>query len=185
MQTPFRNAKSVTKIAQRGTPKTRGRPRLYPTNAARQADYRRRQRTPVYHRRASVEWETPHDFFATLDAEFHFTLDVAASAINTKCVRFYTRGQDGLHLPWEGVCWCNPPFGPEISRFMVKAAQSARAGATVVCLVPSRTDTRWWHTWVAPYAEIRFVSGRLKFSEARHNATFPCAVVIFRPPATP
>lgn len=182
LQTTFRNTKPVTKTPQRDRQKPRGRPRLYRTNATRQAAYRRRQRTPVYHRSVTVEWETPSAFFATLDAEFHFTIAVAASATNAKCARFYTRAQDGLQQPWEGVCWCNPPFGREIPRFMEKAAQSARDGATVVCLVPARTDTRWWHQWVLPYGEIRFVAGRLKFSDARHNATFPCAVVIYRSP---
>ena len=108
----FRNAQSVTKIPQSGRQQPRGRPRLYPTNAARQASYRRRQRTPVYHRSTSVEWETPADLFAQLDAEFHFTLDVAASVTNAKCARYYTRAQDALQQPWEGICWCNPPYGP-------------------------------------------------------------------------
>jgi phage N-6-adenine-methyltransferase len=153
----------------------------YPSNAARQAAYRQRKRTKVYLRHGSVEWETPRDFFDALHAEFHFTLDVCATARNAKCPQFYSRADDGLRQPWTGTCWMNPPYGRGIDAWIHKAYESAHAGVTVVCLIPARTDTRWWHTWVAPYAEIRFVPGRLKFSGSPHSAPFPCAVVIFRP----
>ena len=63
---------------------------------------------------------------------------------------------------------------------------ASRRGATVVCLVPSRTDTAWWHdTVIAGGAEVRFVRGRLRFVGAEHPAPFPSAVVIFRPPSSP
>ena len=126
------------------------------------------------------EWETPRAFFAALDAEFHFETDVCATAGNAKCDHFYTAEQDGLAQEWRGTCWCNPPYGRHISRWIRKAHESAQRGATVACLVPARTDTDWWHRYCLR-AEVRFVRGRLKFSGARHNAPFPCAVVVFRP----
>jgi hypothetical protein len=73
----------------------------------------------------------------------------------------------------------NPPYGRTIARWMAKAVESAAAGATVVCLVPARTDTAWWHDY-AVKGEIRFLRGRLKFGGAQHSAPFPSAVVIFR-----
>lgn len=57
----------------------------------------------------SEMWETPQDFFDSLDDEFHFTLDVCATRENAKCARFYTKEANGLHQPWDGVVWCNPP----------------------------------------------------------------------------
>ena len=75
----------------------------------------------------------------------------------------------------------NPPYGREIERWMKKAAQSARDGALVVCLVPARTDTRWWHKY-ATLGEIRYLRGRLKFGNAKNSAPFPTAIVIFRRP---
>lgn len=72
----------------------------------------------------------------------------------------------------------NPPYGREIGKWMKKAYESAQAGALVVCLVPSRTDTRWWHDY-AMKGEIHFIKGRLKFGNAKTNAPFPSAVVIF------
>ena len=73
----------------------------------------------------------------------------------------------------------NPPFGAEIPKWMAKAWDAASKGATVVCLVPARVDTRWWHTY-AEAGEYRFVRGRIRFVGARYNAPFPCAVVVFR-----
>ena len=122
-------------------------------------------------------WETPQSFFDELNREFHFETDVCALPENAKCDKFYTPDQDGLKQDWSGVCWCNPPYGRQIGKWVEKAAKS---NATVVMLLPARTDTKWFHDWILPFAEIRFVKGRLKFGKAAHNAPFPCMVVIFR-----
>lgn len=127
----------------------------------------------------SCEWETPVDFFGKLDSEFGFDLDVCATPENAKCARYYTKEDDGLEKEWTGVCWMNPPYGREIGEWMKKAYASAQSGATVVCLVPARTDTGWWHDY-AMRGEVRFVRGRLKFNGLNCNAPFPSAVVIFR-----
>ena len=108
-------------------------------------------------------WETPQDFFDGLDTEFCFELDVCALPENAKCDKYYSPDDDGLAQPWEGVCWCNPPYGRRIGAWVAKAAQSAADGATVVMLLPARTDTRWFHGYIYGKAEIRFLRGRLKF----------------------
>jgi len=126
-------------------------------------------------------WATPRDFYAQLDQEFGFSLDVCALPENAKCARYYTPEDDGLSQSWNGVCWMNPPYGREIGGWVEKAFSSALNGATVVCLLPARTDTRWWHSWVMLADEIRFIRGRLKFGESRNSAPFPSAVVVFRP----
>jgi phage N-6-adenine-methyltransferase len=130
---------------------------------------------------ATDEWETPRFLFDGLDAEFGFDLDVSANHINAKCKRYFTRTEDGLRQKWEGVCWMNPPYGRDIERWMQKAFESASAGALVVCLVPVRTDTRWWHKF-AMRGEIRYLRGRLRFGGSKNSAPFPSALVIFRPP---
>ena len=128
---------------------------------------------------ASNEWTTPADLFAGLDAEFHFDLDVASTDDNALCERHYTQEQDGLSQPWDGSVWCNPPYGREIGKWMRKAAESNGGGVTV-CLVPARTDTRWWHEWIVGKAtEIRFVRGRLKFGGSDSGAPFPSAIVVY------
>jgi len=129
-------------------------------------------------------WATPDDFYSRLDQEFRFHTDVCAVRENAKCARYFTPEMDGLAQEWRGVCWCNPPYGREIGKWVRKAYESAQDGATVVCLIPSRTDTRWWHEYVMKASEIRYVRGRLKFSGYPHNAPFPCAVVVFRPQPT-
>jgi site-specific DNA-methyltransferase (adenine-specific) len=131
---------------------------------------------------ATVEWETPQPFFDVLDAEFGFTLDVCASIENAKCARYFTEAIDGLAQDWSGeICWMNPPYGPAIPAWMKKAYESSLEGATVVCLVPSRTDTRWWHDYAEKASERRFVKGRLKFGGATDSAPFPSVVIVFRP----
>lgn len=122
-------------------------------------------------------WATPQDFFDDLNQEFHFETDVCALPDNAKCEKFYTPEQDGLKQEWTGVCWCNPPYGRQIAKWVEKAAKS---GATVVMLVPARTDTAWFHDWILPFAEVRFVRGRLKFGGAENSAPFPSMIVVFR-----
>lgn len=126
-------------------------------------------------------WETPLDLFQELDAEFGFTLDVCALPINAKCRKFFSPTEDSLKQRWTGVCWMNPPYGRTIGDWVKKALESAQDGATVVCLLPARTDTRWWHEYVAHASEIRYVRGRLRFGKAVNSAPFPSAVVVFRP----
>lgn len=126
-------------------------------------------------------WATPQDTFDALHKEFGFTLDVCATPENAKCPRFFTKENDGLAHDWSAdVCWMNPPYGREIGRWMRKAWQTALAGGTVVCLVPARTDTAWWHDF-AMEGDVRFLRGRLKFGGHQNFAPFPSAVVVFRP----
>jgi len=128
---------------------------------------------------ATDDWPTPQNYFDEVNKEFNFTLDVCASRENAKCPKFFTKEDDGLAQEWDGVIWMNPPYGRGIKDWMRKAYESWVLGATVVCLVPARTDTSWWHDF-AMHGEIRFIRGRLKFGNAKANAPFPSALVIFR-----
>ena len=83
---------------------------------------------------------------------------------------------DGLKQEWTGVCWCNPPYGRQIGKWVEKAVKSL---ATVVMLLPARTDTKWFHDWVLPYGKIEFLRGRLKFGGCNNSAPFPSMIVIF------
>lgn len=115
-------------------------------------------------------WSTPQKFFDKYDKIYNFTLDVCASVENAKCEKFFTKEDDSLTKEWKGVCWMNPPYGRDIGLWMRKAYWSARHGATVVCLVPSRTDTRWWHDY-AMKGDIEFIKGRLKFGDSKKFST--------------
>jgi phage N-6-adenine-methyltransferase len=123
------------------------------------------------------EWETPQDFFNVLHAEFGFDLDVCAFPWSAKCERYFAPEDDGLAQDWSGVCWMNPPYGEAIVKWVAKAHESAQNGATVVCLVPARTDTGWWWDYCRKH-EIRFLRGRLKFGGSATSAPFPSAVVV-------
>lgn len=133
----------------------------------------------IYASSESAEWETPQELFDKLDAEYHFDVDVCATQENAKCARYYTREDDGLKQEWQGTCWMNPPYGRDIQKWMEKAYTESRVnGATVVCLVPSRTDTRWWHEY-AMRGKIQFLRGRIKFGQSKNPAPFPSAIVVF------
>jgi phage N-6-adenine-methyltransferase len=124
-------------------------------------------------------WATPQDFFDQQNALLGpFTLDVCADAGNAKCVTYFNKETDGLKQVWTGKCWMNPPYGREIGKWMKKAYESAGCGTIVVCLVPARTDTKWWHDY-AIKGQITFIKGRLKFGGSKNSAPFPSAVVVF------
>jgi len=165
---------------------------------------------PLMFSSESGEWETPPEIFNPLDKEFGFTLDVCASNVNQKCHKFFTKADDCFAHVWmrDEICWMNPVYGkseqpclpkcvkkkcekrghidvfiPGISEFVNKAYWESEAGVTVVCLLPARTDTSWWHGCVMHAAEVRLVEGRIKFLEngkPKHPAPFPSAIVVFR-----
>lgn len=124
------------------------------------------------------KWSTPQDFFAHLNDEFHFDIDVCATNENAKCERYFTEEQDGLKQEWIGTVWCNPPYSKgEIPKWLKKAHASR---CTTVMLLPASTDTAWFHDYVLGRAEIRFVRGKLKFGGSKWTARFPSMVCIFR-----
>lgn len=152
--------------------------------------------------KASDEWATPLDVFCALDAEFGFDLDVAATRDNCLKENYIgpDRGRgdrtDAMECRWTwlassmrpAVCWMNPPYS-RVREFVQHAAREVSDGATVVALVPSRTDTKWWHAHVwdnekhrpRPGIEIRYIKGRLKFGNSKNSAPFPSVVIVMRP----
>lgn len=133
----------------------------------------------------SNEWGTPQWLYDQLNKEFNFTLDAAASITNHKCDKYFTIEDNGLEQDWSNdIVYLNPPYGREVGLWIKKTFNEAVRGATVVCLIAARTDTRFWHDYCMNAAEIRFIKGRLKFTqEGKKNAPapFPSAVVVFRP----
>ena len=132
-------------------------------------------------------WETPIDFYNKLNEEFNFTLDPCCSIYTKKCDKFYTVEDDGLSKSWQGeIVFMNPPYGREIKHWIEKANKEYLKGdCTVVALVPSRTDTTYWHKYIFPLyyqgkIEIRFIKGRLKFGQATNSAPFPSALIIYK-----
>ena len=125
-------------------------------------------------------WETPQNLFDKLDKEFNFTLDVCATDETAKCNNYFTPKENGLIQEWRGNCWMNPPYGREIGIWIKKAWEESKKEAKVVCLIPARTDTKYWHEYIFTYAaEIRFIKGRIKFGNSKNSAPFPSALVIF------
>lgn len=123
-------------------------------------------------------WYTPEDFFKKYDDKYKFEIDVCATDDNKKCDKYFTEEIDGLPQEWTGICWMNPPYGRTIGKWMKKAYDSSLTGATVVCSVPARTDTNWWHDY-AMKGDVEFIKGRLKFGGSKNSAPFPSAVVVF------
>lgn len=126
-------------------------------------------------------WATPQDLFDELNAEFQFTLDPCADETNHKCEKWYGETEDGLARDWGGeTVFCNPPYGRQLKRWVEKAyCEAMRPGTTVVMLIPARTDTEWFHSYVLGH-EIRFIRGRLKFGEGKNHAPFASMVVVMR-----
>jgi len=118
----------------------------------------------------SVHWATPLELYVELNREFHFNDDPCPlhSTVNR------------LDTEWGTRSFVNPPYGREITVWLQKAYTESRKGKTIVCLLPSRTDTKWWHDYVMKANEIRFLKGRLRFGNSKNSAPFPSCVVIFK-----
>ncbi|MCH4323798.1 phage N-6-adenine-methyltransferase [Staphylococcus haemolyticus] len=130
----------------------------------------------------SNEWTTPQYLFDELNQEFNFTLDPCATEENAKCSKYFTIEDDGLSKDWSNdVVFMNPPYGREIKKWIKKAYEESLNGATVVCLIPARTDTTYWHDFIFDKADdIRFLKGRLKFGNSKNSAPFPSAIVVYK-----
>lgn len=126
--------------------------------------------TNVHFMSLRSDWTTPKEFYIELDKEFHFTFDPCPSNPTF----------DGLNIEWQGRNFCNPPYGRQITAWIKKGYEESLGGKLVVFLLPSRTDTRWWHDFVMKANEIRFIKGRLKFGNAKNSAPFPSCIVIFK-----
>jgi len=133
----------------------------------------------VHFSSATAEWPTPQALFDDLASVYGgFTLDPCATPDNAKCARFFTKEQNGLEQPWSGRVFMNPPYGREIGLWIKKAWEESLQGTLVVCLLPARVDTRWWHDY-AKKGHVHFLRGRLKFGRAQNSAPFPSAIVTF------
>lgn len=149
----------------------------------------------VHFSSASDNWATPQAFFDKCAERFGpFDLDVCADHLNHKAPRYFTQADDGLKKSWS-LCshavqrrssghqfrvWMNPPYGRQIGLWMRKAYEEShnKKGVLIVCLVPARTDTAWWHDY-AIKGQVEFIRGRLKFGGCKNSAPFPSALVIF------
>ena len=152
-------------------------------------------------------WETPQYFFDKLNEEFNFTLDPCATHENHKCDKYYTIEDNGLSKDWSNeIVFMNPPYskpenpckpncnkkgcqkrGYHIDKYkpgqedwIKKAYEESQKGTIVIALLPSRTDTKFFHKYIYNKMEIRFIEGRLKFSECEDSAPFPSMIVVFK-----
>ncbi len=120
---------------------------------------------------ASDHWSTPAETYNALDAEFNFSFDPCPLGA----------AFDGLAVKWGRRVFCNPPYS-NIKGFCKKATEELnKKTELVVFLVPSRTDTAWFHDYILGRAEIRFIRGRLKFGGSKNSAPFPSMICILRP----
>jgi site-specific DNA-methyltransferase (adenine-specific) len=118
---------------------------------------------------ANHAWETPDAVYDELNKEFAFDFDPC----NKDSL------WDGLIIDWGKSNFINPPYRNEIGKWLSKGLHESRKGRTCVFLIPSRTDTRWFHEYCMKADEIRFIKGRLKFKGAKYGAPFPSMIVVF------
>ena len=126
----------------------------------------------VHFKSQSVDWATPKAVYDELNKEFAFNFD--------PCPLGGVVFMNGLEMNWGTSTFCNPPYGREIGKWTKKAVEEAEKGKTIVLLIPSRTDTRWWQDDIMKATEIRFIKGRLKFGNATNSAPFPSALAIYQ-----
>ena len=116
------------------------------------------------------DWKTPIKLYGKLDKEFDFNFDPCPPKPMF----------DGLSINWGNRNFVNPPYGRQITAWIKKGFEESQIGKLVVFLIPSRTDTKWWHDYIMKADEIRFIKGRLKFDDSKNCAPFPSCIVVFR-----
>lgn len=119
----------------------------------------------------NMNWKTPTDLYNFLDSLFGFDFDPCPISPTF----------DGLSIEWGQSNYVNPPYGTAIKHWVKKAYEEYLKNKRVVLLIPSRTDTRYWHDYIMRASEIWFIRGRVKFEGAKHNAPFPSAIILFEP----
>lgn len=138
---------------------------------------------------AATEYGTPPEIFEPVCDAMGLNFDAAASHENHRLPHYATidgefmknfstpsrvRGvKDGLDAYWGGLrTWCNPPYGKDIEDWVQAAAKAVYPGnlgddeldcTSVAMLLPARTETSWFQRWVAPYAVVHFIMGRVRF----------------------
>jgi len=139
----------------------------------------------VHFSSASNEWATPQWLFDELNKLYGpFTLDPCATQENAKCERYFTKADNGLVKSWQNeTVFMNPPYGREIGKWIEKAYQESHKYTglpnNVICLIPARTDTSYWHDYIMKSSEICLIRGRIKFIGGDSSAPFPSAVIAF------
>lgn len=116
------------------------------------------------------DWATPAGLYTELNEEFKFSFDPCPT----------NPQYDGLSANWGMRNFCNPPYGRQITAWIKKGYEESLKGKLVVFLLPSRTDTQWFHNYIMKADEIRFIKGRLKFGGAKNSAPFPSCIAVFR-----
>lgn len=131
-----------------------------------------KHKNPALFTSMSDHWRTPESLYKKLNEEFHFDFD--------PCPHNESPEFDGLRVEWGSSNFVNPPYS-NWQEWVKKGYEEYRKDRTVVLLLASRTDTRIFHDIILPYAtEIRFLRGRLKFSDSKKGAPFASVIVIFK-----
>lgn len=137
------------------------------------------------------KWCTPKVFFNEINLKYNFDLDPCCTQKSALCKKYFTVEQDGLKQSWKGYrVFVNPPYGREIGKWVKKCyEENINNNVFSVMLIPSRTDTRWFHNFILGKAEIVFLKGRLKFIDLDYQgkekerklspAPFPSMLVIY------
>jgi hypothetical protein len=134
------------------------------------SDLVKTEKLKVHFSSLRLDWQTPKAVYDELDKEFHFNFDPCP----------HNSLWDGLSIDWKERNFINPPYGREIGKWLAKGWNEHLKGKLCVFLIPSRTDTKWWHEYCMFAEEIRYIKGRLKFDDCENSAPFPSCIVIFK-----
>lgn len=139
----------------------------------------------AYFMKESDEWGTPVKLFRELDEEFDFTLDPCAAKdrLLKKGMKTHNIDDNGLWFSWEDErVFVNPPY-QFIDKWVNKCHMESRRAKVIVTLIPSRTDTKYFHDHIYHIADLRFIKGRLKFVDHSGKkmgpAPFPSLLCIY------
>ena len=123
------------------------------------------------------DWQTP-EWVLNLAREViggPIGLDPATTPENpTKAVTFYTKADNGLHMPWSAdSIWLNPPWSRkedvDARRWLIRAQQARQSARPrpdpfhMFVLTACGLNTNWFHDYLSDAERYWFPRGRIRF----------------------
>ena len=126
------------------------------------------------------EWLTPRSIIEALGP---FDLDPCSPIDRpwSTAKKHYTKEDNGLLQPWDGLVWCNPPYGQETHKWLNRCSLHNNC----LVMIPARTETRMWFDYVWYHAKlIVFLKGRPHFyhvdgRRAKGNSGAPIVIIAY------
>lgn len=117
------------------------------------------------HNNKSDHWATPRKLYKSI-IELGYIDPCPLFSKEDNLMKFYVNHK----------LYINPPFS-KIETWVNWAIEQYKNGCEILFLMPSRTDTKYFHRMLEYKPKIYFFKGRLSFNDCGIKAPFPCILI--------